>query len=195
VVDIVALNQISPVLAEAKVGAIKEWHFPADKDGTVRPNSSVANAKVDAGIKNCDFTAFSEGLHVLQDSWAHQGKPYIAGVGHGRGAEWVRDWGWFRTWYGWGWDYGPVGGHWKRTDGTVGAATSGSADDVGLWPDDARDTGMATFKALKRFKDACPCHCPGPNGSKVKTSSGDAKTEKEVSDWLLDRYKGNNWVN
>ena len=189
VADIVALQALGSDIREYKVNRMAEWHFPADADGVVRPDSDVANAKVNAGIKTCDFRLFSEGLHVLQDSWAHQGTPYLWGkIGHGRGAKEVNDWGWFRTWYGW--DYGIVGSHWERTDGTWEAATSDSADRVDLWPKSARATGMATYKALVRFRNACPCHCPGPNNTKVTTSSGDAKDDAAIEEMLLNRFKG-----
>jgi RHS repeat-associated protein len=187
VVDIVLLSSIpfvGPSLAAKKTQVMAEWHFPAGADGIVWPDSTVAKAKVKSGIENCDFKTFSEGLHVLQDSWAHQGKPYIAGIGHGRGAKVVLEGYWD------GWTFRQTGAHWKRTDGTIDAATSGSADDVTLWPEAARATGMATFKALVDFKNACPCHCPGPNGTRVKTSSGDAMTEREVDKRLNKIYPG-----
>ena len=183
--DIAALQVLGSDVRKIKVDQIAEWHFPADPDGVVRPDSAIANAKAKAGITLCDFTLFSEGLHVLQDSWAHQGKPYFWGkIGHGRGATWVRDWGWVDN------VYVPVGGHWKRTDGTLEAATSDSADDVTLWPKSARATGMATYDALIKFKDACPCHCPGPDNTKATTSSGQAKRKGEIEKLLLRNFGG-----
>jgi len=64
----------------AKWRRMVEWHFPLDPDGVVRPDSDAAKAKWKAGMKNCNLKAFAEGLHVYQDSWAHQGKPYAWGL-------------------------------------------------------------------------------------------------------------------
>ncbi len=167
----------------------KEWHFPADNDGDVRRNSAVANAKVKKGIKDCDFKLFSEGLHVLQDSWSHQGKPFFVGLGHARGAEWVPG-HWERFGFLWlkkRW----VRGRWKKLTGRE-AALSHSADDVRIWPEDARAAADATYKKMLEFKDNCPCACPGPNGTKVKTSSGAA--EKNIGAWLNQKFPGKNKV-
>jgi hypothetical protein len=166
-----------------------DWHFPAGQNGVVTPNSAVANAKVDKGIKDCDFKLFSEGLHTLQDSWSHQGKPFMEGLGHARGAEWVAG-HWER--YGFLWlEKRWVPGYWKKLDG-LGAALSHSADDVTIWPADARAAASASYQKMLDFKAACPCACPGPNNTKVKTSSGDA--EKDISAWLNQKYPGDNKV-
>jgi len=109
-------------------------HFPADKDGVVRPDSRVANAKVDKGIKDCNFRLFTEGLHTLQDSWAHQGEPFMLGLGHARGAE-------------------QVDGQWRRLSG-LRAARSHSADDVTIWPEDARAAAVASYRKMLEFKKA-----------------------------------------
>lgn len=157
--------------ADRRLRQAAEWHFPADKDGVVRPNSAVANAKVDKGIKDCDFTLFSEGLHVLQDSWSHQGKPYMKGLGHARGAKETE-----------------VPGHWEKLEGWE-AFWSHSADNVKHWPEDARAAAGATFQKMRDFKANCSCACPGANS---KTSSGDA--DKDISAWLNETFPGENKV-
>jgi RHS repeat-associated protein len=62
----------------------KEWHFPIEKMGDeVERNSPVARQKVDDAIKNkknTSFKDFGRGLHVLQDSYSHEG--YGARLGH-----------------------------------------------------------------------------------------------------------------
>ena len=194
VADIMAVSALGSEVRDFKVNQMAEWHFPASPNGKVEPDSVAANAKVTAGRKTCDFTLFSEGLHVLQDSWAHQGTPYLWGkVGHGRGATWVRDWEW--QWIpGRGYQYIVVADfHWERTDGTLHAATSvskGYADDVEAWPKSARATGEATYRELLKFKRDCDCHCPGPNNTKVATSSGDARPAKEIEQELLRKFPG-----
>jgi RHS repeat-associated protein len=166
--------------AKQKVAQIAEWHFPASDDGEVHPDSAKANAKVDNGIHECDFKEFSEGLHVLQDSWAHQGKPYVGGIGHGRGA--VRS-----AFFGW-----------TKLQG-FDAAISPSADDVTLWPKDVRATGLATYRELKEFKDNCKCACPplGPFASDEPnnpTSYGPARKDAEIIAFLDSQFPGQNVV-
>ena len=182
--DILAFWQISPALAWAKARVIAEWHFPANPNGWVDPGGRVAWAKVDGGIERCDIKDFSEGLHVLQDSWSHQGLPYVAGIGHYRGAEWVQD---------------ETGAHWERTDGTLSAALSESADDTRMWREDVRKTGLATFRALVRSSTKCKCHCPHRslpfvNGGSYPTVLGPPAKEEEVVQFLLREFPGDNAV-
>ncbi len=154
-----------------------EWHFPADPDGEVRPDSDVANAKVRRGIANCNFRWFSEGLHTLQDSWSHQGIPPLGTIGHTRGALFVPSW--------WG-------GYWTELSGVL-AALSHSADDVTLWPADARATGRLSYQRVLDFKERCPCACPGPNGTKLPTSSKQPEDRDVIAKWLVDeKYPGQN---
>jgi len=179
-----------------------EWHFPMNAQGIVVPGAEQARAKVEAGTQGCDFKLFSEGLHVLQDSWAHQGKPYVGGLGHSRGAEWVAGrmestweidvrYNHFGIWQHRRW----VPGHWKRLSGFE-AARSHSADDASIWPEDARNTGMATYKWLVEFKSKCPNCCPSDvaGGKPGPTSSGPASPEPEVQRFLLQKYPGANKV-
>jgi RHS repeat-associated protein len=180
--DIVSatLFGVTMTTAKQKVAQIAEWHFPASDDGEVHPDSAKANAKVDNGIHECDFKEFSEGLHVLQDSWAHQGKPYVGGIGHGRGA--VRS-----AFFGW-----------TKLQG-FDAAISPSADDVTLWPEDVRATGLATYRELKEFKDNCKCACPplGPFASDEPnnpTSYGPARKDAEIIAFLDSQFPGQNVV-
>ncbi len=135
-----AASPTSPGLGGAKVNAIAEWHFPVSADGLVHPGSEEAKAKAKAGLKKCDIIAFGNGLHVLQDSWSHQGKPTVAGIGHGQGVEQVTS-GTGISGVG---TIGPSGNlettsvvtphtQYVLTNG-VQAGISTSADDVTLWP-------------------------------------------------------------
>ena len=81
-----------------------------------------------------------------------------------------------------------VGSHWVRTDGTYEAAWSGSADVVTLWPASARETGVATYRELRRFKEKCPCQCPGPNGTWLPTSVGEPAPDREILRILSDKF-------
>ncbi len=172
-----------------------DWHFPADNDGVVRPDSNAANAKINSGTKNCDFKAFSHGLHTLQDSWSHQGKPYKDGVGHARGVIWIPK----RPIMKWNWRSlrleisGWTPGHWKKLSGAA-AALSKSADYASRWSKDVRTTGKATYKALKDFKNRCPCRCPGANGKNTATSSGRAAGDDEIRTYLNTAHGGPNVV-
>jgi hypothetical protein len=116
---------------------------------------------------------------VLQDSWAHQGKPKVAKIGHFRGARWKRLSG--------------GRGKWVRTDGSWRAAASKSADKVHLWPISARWTGFWTYQALKKFRERCgECYCPGKKGgTKQKISTGkEPAKDKEIRDMLWDKFPG-----
>ncbi|NLX59860.1 MAG: hypothetical protein GXY74_12315 [Phycisphaerae bacterium] len=160
-----------------KIALMAIWHFPVSPDGEVHPDSPEARKIMEEGLEDCDFKRFTEGLHVLQDSWSHQGRPYISGIGHGRGAVWV--------------DKGS-GGYWQEERGTLNAALSGNTDRADLWPADVRAAGKATYEALKKFKEKCPCHCPGPDDSRKPTSSGDAADDKKVNDYLDGKFPGPN---
>jgi hypothetical protein len=65
---------------------------------------------------------------------------------------------------------------------------------VKYFPADARASARASYEKMLSFKDKCPCHCPGPNNTKVKTSSGDAETRENISKWLDQKYPGDNVV-
>ena len=167
----VALAQMLLAEADRLIRQAREWHFPS--------NGAAANAKVDNGIEKCDFKLFSEGLHTLQDLWSHQGTPFTEGLGHGRGAEWVEGhWEWGQRW---------VPGYWKKLVG-ISAALSTSADDVAIWPEDARAAANAAYQKMLEFKAACPCACPGNS----RTSSGDA--QNNIGSWLDTRFPGSNKV-
>jgi len=168
-----------------KWGVMSEWHFPADEDGTVTPNSEVAKAKVQQGVDDCDFTRFTEGLHVLQDSWSHQGTPGAGKVGHGRGAKQMIE-------YKHGQNIPTGRKYWEVFYG-LEAAIDGSADDVTLWPADARTAGKETYEWLLEFKKKCPCACPGPGGKgTMKTSKGEAAELRGVNMFLDQRFPGRN---
>ncbi|MBU0718663.1 MAG: RHS repeat-associated core domain-containing protein, partial [Planctomycetes bacterium] len=174
--------QLDPDVAQAMrqqaaqlIQRAAEWHFPADSNGVVRPGSTAARAKVEEAIRRCDDWALGEGLHVLQDSWSHQGKPLWQGLGHARGARQDRY------------------GEWHLLSG-LEAALSNSADDVTIWPEDARATGMATYEYLLEFKRRCPCGCTTDSGDKSCTSSGRSYDRLVVRNLLNGMYPGQNKV-
>jgi len=171
--DILSANYMSTWMAD-NLKRAAEWHFPLEESGRVEPGGRVASAKVDAGIETCDFTLFSEGLHPFQDSWSHQGTPYIRGVGHWRGVK--RD---------------AKSGKWVKLHNTATAALSHSADNTEYWPEDARRAANASYQKMLKFKERCPCHCPGGK----PTSSGPEQYWKDVAAWLLNEvYPGDNVV-
>jgi RHS repeat-associated protein len=157
-------------LARMKWRAMAEWHFPVSENGMVEAGSDAARDKARAGLNKCDIVAFSEGLHVLQDSYSHQGKPFAhfepgeGAIGHGRGAEEITV-------------YQPItiddlafgnGSYqssvayktWVYMDPEK-AATSTSADDPTIWPEDARAAMNDSYKMILSFKKKCKCACPG----------------------------------
>ncbi len=175
--------------AERRLEEARRWHFPACPDGTVNPGSEAARAIVRQGIAECDFVMFSEGLHPLQDSWSHQGTPYYRGIGHSRGARRPRKFTWDRRYWiplpSW-----PRGDTWEPKSG-LRAAICDSADSLEAFPASARGAAMATYEKLIKFKEACPCHCPGGK----TTSSGPHKCEIEVREWLrTERIRGEDVV-
>jgi hypothetical protein len=176
-----------------------QWHFPADDDGIVRPDSAVAqrDVRLASNPSSCQFTMFSEGLHILQDSWAHQGRPiwepWNGKIGHGRGVKQVTE-----TitrsylvnsgpYLDWATDTTQIS-HYELDTGPL-AGTDGSADEVKLWQADARATAEATYKWLLTFKKNCPCHCPG----NAKTSSG-PEVRMKVITWINENAKEDNVV-
>ena len=216
--------------AESLFERAREWHFPADPDGIVRPGSVTAWAKVQAATRRGDLVSFGEGLHVLQDSWAHQGKPFCEGIGHARGAKWVPP----KKVYKWGiWTPSPIGprspvpklpipwpvrrlvrtiaGHYEKLTGRE-AFLSHSADKTEFWPEDARATGLATYKALVGFRNKNPGATIetitlgfskrfSKQGNiyldriiKVSAYARPAEDEKQVENWLNAKYRGNNVV-
>ena len=157
-------------------------------DGKVNPGSTEARAKVEAVLKSktCDLKQFGRALHPLQDSWSHQGKPYIFGVGHGRGAEQgpprlVRVGGMGKIYFP---------GQWRKLE-DLEAALSPSADDMALWHADVRKAAMETYTYIEKFKRKCPCACP-PNHQ--PTSTGEGWKTGRVEGWLNEAYGGPNVV-
>jgi hypothetical protein len=131
-----------------------QWHFPLSANGEVEPGNPAARANMEIGLEACDIEKFGEGLHTLQDSWSHQGRPYWWGlIGHARGGYYDDDAEWWDgsvLYPGRGWV--PVSDEW--------AAASRSADNAGIWPADVRAAAMATFNAIVVFKNRCSCACP-----------------------------------
>jgi len=155
--------------AAAKWRAMQEWHFPvAPGAGQVERGSEYAARKYKEGIgteghKRCNLQVFAEGLHTLQDSWAHQGKPPLNGIGHSR----------------------------KRKENWRPAIFSHDADNVEFWPADARAAAQATFNAMKEFMDACPCILEGPHQYE-KSRCGDAIGSRAFEKWIEVQYPGEN---
>jgi hypothetical protein len=123
------------------------------------------------------------GLHAYQDSWSHQGKPFKYGLGHARGAKYVKE---YREWFGFG---KKVKAHWKKLTG-VRAFLSHSADKTHIWPEDARSAAIATYGEMIVFKKNCKCACPG----KKATSAGKAMKVDDVATWLRKKFPGKNKV-
>jgi len=150
-------------LAEKKLHAMQEWHFPiAPGDDEVIPGSLYAMHKYKEGIAHCNLQEFSEGLHTFQDSWAHQGKPTVAGIGHARKR--------------------------KETWGPAGASTD--ADNVDFWPEDARKAAKATFNAMLEFMTECSCIKNGPHAH-TKSRCG-SSTSLDVDAWISKEFRGKN---
>ncbi len=59
---------------------------------------------------------------------------------------------------------------------------------------DLRKAALETYRMMLLFKDKCDCACPGEDGKNVKTSSGAAKPEGIVEEWLETEYPGKNKV-
>ena len=160
-------------------------------DGVVEPGSTAAKARVEQGVRVCNFKLFAEGLHTLQDSWSHQGKPYLKeGLGHARGARPI-----------YSYEYSCDGEAcilvpqeivgYERLKGWR-AAIDPSADYVHLWQADVRRAANATYLQMLKFKEHCPWSCPGPDGTKLPTSSQQAEDEDVVMKFLNGKFPGEN---
>ena len=178
-----------------------EWHFPADPDGEVRPGSTAAESKVNQAMEDCDLLAFSEGLHVLQDSYSHQGKPPVFLVGHTRGKRhryhFVEEQS-FRApdWKPNPWEP-PSGRGVTITEPLTGleAAQSHSADNPFDYPASARAAALKTYEWLLKFREKCPCACPRPDTSSCTrsgvtfdavTAEGDPARSPAIETWLVE---------
>jgi RHS repeat-associated protein len=195
-------------LAFARFRVRAAMHFPLSANGLVEPNSAAARAKMEDGLARGDLRAFSEGVHTLQDSWSHQGRPSVSAVdpngnavflvGDARGGRWVvegpateKD------------TFVPVQGPLGQTIPVkrVAPLTSGkghydpyprwrlalqldaSADDARYWPADVRAAGLATYKALVAFRERWPT----PMRTRYPAAS-----QKVVEAYLIARFPGGN---
>ncbi|MBN1917329.1 MAG: hypothetical protein JW889_05425 [Verrucomicrobia bacterium] len=68
--------------AAEKLAEASKWHFPLSGNGMVEGGSAAARAFYEEGIRECDLQKFAEGLHTLQDSWSHAGRPPLWLTGH-----------------------------------------------------------------------------------------------------------------
>lgn len=154
--------------AQRQIDTAAEWHFPHEPGKPVIPNSDIARAKYKAAIgdgKKCNLKDFAEGLHPLQDSWAHQGMPPL---------------------------FGNKLGHSRKKKGTAGPAhLSHDADNVEYWPEDARAAATATFEAMKEFLEKCPCILDGPHKGE-KSRCGNTMDSTELDKWLNGLFPGKN---
>ncbi len=155
---------IGGVISDEEMQERAQWHFPTSPDGHVYPGSDAARRRYKMAIdpeqtkeltEQQRLVMFGEGLHVLQDSYSHQGVPVYAGVGHSRGSKYIPGLGERRL---------------KRGPATV---VSGSSDSVEKYWQDARDAGMATYLALLELRKAMPHLFPK-----------EAASLKDVADWL-----------
>jgi RHS repeat-associated protein len=147
----------------------QKWHFPMDPGSdTVVPNSKAANEIVRNALANgskCAIEDFGEGLHVLQDSWSHQGKPSYKGkIGHSRGMKIVEEghyeWNIINLSFWWG----IKGFDWPRyvvTKRTWEKLTwpeyifhqgRGYADDMDVWREEVRAAALRTYEYLLEFR-------------------------------------------
>jgi len=187
------------------------WHYPltTDADGVrrVHANSAEARRRMEEGLSSGDLKAFSEGLHPLQDSWSHQGRPTLGLVGHSRGGRWVWPAGvtdpaaeWMRTRTRFVYVPGPGGfynipvadipalgsaqapGYFVPYSGLVAALDpNASADDPRLWPEDVRAAAMETYHSLLTFRGCWPT----PMRTRYPAASDDV-----VMTYLLVRFPG-----
>jgi RHS repeat-associated protein len=189
------LGTANDPIPDSLIRRAAEWHFPADPNGEVTPGSDAARAKVKAGIEKCDLEAFAEGLHPLQDSWSHQGKPLWEGLGHARGKAHETKYVQIQTWREPGWSGPPTYAIVTTTRmlGPLEAVLSHSADITTDWPASARATGKETYQQLLNFKRKCPCACPPktPGGPNTPTSSGEAADTEAVKAYLERLFPGN----
>jgi RHS repeat-associated protein len=174
VMDVVGAALAGKQHAIDRVKVMAEWHFPADPDGVVRPDSRAARSKVEKAIEVCNLWDFGEGLHVFQDSWAHQGRPRLMGVGHWRGASRGSDGGWTNI-----------------SGSNTAALTSkaGHADDIEAWPEDARTTILRTYDYMLEFAQKCPCACPEVDGMSRVTKGPWVKTVRYDPVWDRDELE------
>lgn len=115
---------------------MRRWHFPltceeAETPQTcaVVPSSSAALQEVKAGIDQGSLRRFAEGLHVLQDSYSHQGTP---------------------AWFYFDEEEGLLAGFGHPED--RGGGYSSDADLPPEYPDDAIAAARATFEALLQWR-------------------------------------------
>jgi hypothetical protein len=175
-----------------------EWHFPVDpKTHKVVPGGPVARSKVETATLNGSIGDFGKGLHVLQDSYSHQGVPFIKGTGHSRGAQPVygTEWNWETVYMnvqtmGGTWVQLPIAAVPKNSRVFLGyrlisgaaAALDHSADDPKVFPATARDAAMATYRAIVAFKN---------KWQKITGSTHDAWSEQDVMAKLEEMFPGN----
>ncbi|MGB2824382.1 MAG: RHS repeat-associated core domain-containing protein [Phycisphaerae bacterium] len=127
---------------EERLDTAADWHFPRDITSLdVKGGSDAARRELEDGIKSCNLKQFSEGLHVLQDSYSHEGPPPLAGdrLGHSRDR------------------FGQRG---------VLSGLSTDAEDPRIFWEDAREACVETFEAIKKFLKECPCVKEGPHKGK-----------------------------
>jgi len=143
---------VDPLKAEAMRGKayaisreIIEWHFPgaggtapAGLPTRVHWEDPAASAKVDSAIASCDLAAFGQGLHALQDSYAHSGLPPLGmAIPNAYGHSWKASYRWY---------------HPKRY---VPAYLLADADNPYLRGPLARDMADRTFQTIKKFRQQC----------------------------------------
>lgn len=112
---------------------MRRWHFPLNVNGQwiVVPDSPEAQAEYNSAIPLKDLWRFGEGLHVLQDSFSHRGKPGIIYFDPISG-----------TYAGFG--HPDARGGWMST----------AADQLDRYRIDAIGAAAATFRALLEYRSA-----------------------------------------
>jgi RHS repeat-associated protein len=169
-----------------------QYHFPMDTVNGVQyvvfGGSSASYAIVRQGIRQCDFTKFSEGLHPLQDAWSHGGgKPVFGQLGgHPTGVMTVPDI--IKTLQGF------FSGDWNVQTATVNltgffAGISESADKPEQHQPEFIATARGTFQEMITFADKCGSKCPCPISKQLISPKPIPRTLKEFDSWLENWYK------
>ena len=166
------------LIPEERMREIASWHFPQSPDGVVHKGSAAArrnykdalDPKKTIGLSDKEILVmFGEGLHVLQDSYAHDGVPVTAGVGHAKGSFYL-----------------PGVGEVPYAYGIT--ALSSSADDVSKFYNEARQAGLETWKAIKELWAARPDLFEEP----MPTGAAMTKLDGDVWKWLVEHFPNQN---
>lgn len=138
-VPLILNNSVDPSIDAAKrlaAQSLRKWHFPlslvpgpVQPSRQVVPGSAAALVLAQQGIDFSDLATFGQGLHVAEDSFAHQGEPI-----------WTYRWGP-------GSDEFAMFGHPLERRGP-----STATDDPSVFPDTALQAMRETFRLMVEFR-------------------------------------------